>query len=362
MQRVLVVVVAGVLFAGCDFVEWPSERKAKEAAIRQEAVRQEEKAAEETKGECAALKHHVGMQLGIVHSARAEAEKVLSDLLEDRKVLSARLVELSEKNMADKAGTRATALYAILKDEEINKIALKHLGNDFAVLRNEFGEKMRVALNQERNRKAAFDHNRASFDRAVEESAMRAEKSRQAIASGLAQVKRDIAETESHLRHLRRDSMVASTQAKENRKRAIAEAENRLRVLKDRQTDLLTRNSETKLAHESDTHAAADRKRALEERERADKAIREQAKSDMSPMQLAEEYESRTIRHLDTVLLEKNRTAQDQLKLADEKVAYLTSATNGLDQLNAPGLRRVRADIDAWLAKKTPGIKNEKRR
>lgn len=366
MKRITTVALAGFLLVGCDF-ELPSQRRAKEEAMRQEAVRQEKKETEreQAKGECAALRHHVWVQLGVVQASRAEAEKSLAELVEDRKVLSARLTELSEKSMSDKSGTRATALYAVLKDDGVNAIALKYLGNDFAVLRSEFAEKMRFVLKKENARKAALSKNRADFDRAVKEGEARAEESRRAISTGLAQIKRDIAETESRLQHLRRDSLSSSTQAKKSRERAIQEAEQRLAILRSRHTEMLSSNAGTRLARESDTDASSARAKALLEREKADKAVQAQSKGDVTSFQLAEEYEERTIRRLDAVILEKDMLSHAQLKLAGEKMAYLQCVTNGIDQLDSVGLKRVRADIDAMLAKEPledkPGKAKDKR-
>ena len=82
MKRIMTVALTGCLLVGCDF-ELPSQRRAKEEAIRQEAVRQEKKETEmaQAKGECLALKHHVGVQLGLVQASRAEAEKLLAELV-----------------------------------------------------------------------------------------------------------------------------------------------------------------------------------------------------------------------------------------------------------------------------------------
>ena len=267
--------------------------------------------------------------------------------------------------MSDKSGTRATALYAVLKDDGVNAIALKYLGNDFAVLRSEFAEKMRFVLKKENARKAALSKNRADFDRAVKEGEARAEESRRAISTGLAQIKRDIAETESRLQHLRRDSLSSSTQAKKSRERAIQEAEQRLAILRSRHTEMLSSNAGTRLARESDTDASSARAKALLEREKADKAVQAQSKGDVTSFQLAEEYEERTIRRLDAVILEKDMLSHAPLKLAGEKMAYLQCVTNGIDQLDSVGLKRVRADIDAMLAKEPledkPGKAKDKR-
>lgn len=356
MNRIMIVVSAGILLAGCDF-ELPSQRRAREEAMRQETVKSAE--LEETKGECAALKHYVGVQLGLVSASLAEAEKMLAELVADRKKLSARLFELSEKSMADKTGTRETALYAVLKDEGVNAIALKYLGNDFAVLRSEFAEKMRFALNQERARKVAFDRNRANFDRAVEEGRARTDESRRMVSANIAQIKRDIAETESRLQRLRRDALSSSKQARESREASIIEAQHRLSTLRSRYTAMLASNDETWFARNAELDAARNRENASREREKADNAVRMQAKDDLSPFQLAEEYEERSIRRLDTVLQERDVLAHAQLKLTKEKMIYLTNITNGIDRLNGTGLQRVRADVDTLLAKKLPNDKEK---
>lgn len=353
MKKVLAFAMAGVVLAGCDF-ELPSQRRAREEALRRETVAKEEKKVEkeQAQGECAALQHHVGMQLGIVKSSRADVEKALAQLKEDRKTLSARLTELSEKSMADKTGTRATALYAVLKDEGVNAVALKYLGSDFAVVRNEFAEKMRFAIKQEQERKAALDRNRAEYERAVEESRTRVDESRQSISAALVRIKQEISETDQRLKRLRNDLSSASPTEKKNKQYAIVETESHLAALRSRYTSMLTSDSASRQGRDADSAAANVRNRALWERERADRVILEKTKNMVTPFQVAEEYEGRTIRRLDTVLREKDLFAQAQLKLMNEQVTFLTHVTNGLETLSLSGLKRVRADVDAMLAKK----------
>jgi hypothetical protein len=125
---------------------------------------------------------------------------------------------------------------------------------------------------------------------------------------------------------------------------------------------MLSSNAGTRLARESDTDASSARAKALLEREKADKAVQAQSKGDVTSFQLAEEYEERTIRRLDAVILEKDMLSHAQLKLAGEKMAYLQCVTNGIDQLDSVGLKRVRTDIDAMLAKEPLKDKAKDRR
>ena len=364
MRLVIVALVAGVLLAGCDF-ELPSQRRAREAAVRREAAAREEKEVEQTqaKSEYEVFKHYVGLQLSLAKSSRVETEKVLAELVADRKTMSARLAELSEKSMADKSGTRATALYALLKDEGLNALALRHLGSDFAVLRSEFAEKMRFAIKQEKARKTALDRNRAEYENAVAGGRNAASESRRAISENLAQIKREINEAENRLRHLRNNSLTITKADQANRDQAISAAERRLEQLKSQYTSILTSDRSSQQGRDADSAAASTRSWAAYIRERADKAVFDRTNGDVTSYQLSEEYEQLTIRRLDDVIQEKDRFARAQLKLIDEKTVFLQHVTNGIDRLNLAGLKRVRADVDALLAKspETQTKKGEKR-
>ena len=154
MKRTIIFSAVGILLAGCDF-EWPSQRKAKEEAIRKQAVRQEQRETEreQAQGECEALRQFVAVRFQMLKAGEGKIGKELEELRSDRRKMSARLDELSEKSMADKNGTRESALFAALKDEAINELAFKYLGNDFVTVRSEFAEKVRRALKQEQQKK-----------------------------------------------------------------------------------------------------------------------------------------------------------------------------------------------------------------
>ena len=355
MKRMMIAGAVGILLAGCDF-EWPSQRKAKEEAIRRETVRQEQKETEreQVKGECAALQHFVTVRLQMLKSSEGKLDKELEVLTADRRKMSARLNELSEKSMADKNGTRESALFAVLKDEVVNELAFKYLGNDFVTIRSEFAEKVRRALKQESQKKAALDRNRAEYDKTVNERRDRARQSQQESAAAAERLKREISDTEQRLGKLRRRMTSISKQERERSEREISLAEQHLYSLKNQYTAMRLSHEQSVQSRDADYDFDTARKQAIRERQEADAEVLLRTKDDVTAFELAEAYETLTVKKLDGIIYEKSLATRARKDLLSEQMLFLSSATNGIERLDLAGVKRVRADVEREIARK-PG-------
>ena len=355
MKRITTVALAGCLLVGCDF-ELPSQRRAKEEAIRQEAVRQEKKETEreQTQGACAALEQFVAFKLKMFESSREGLDKKLEELKLDRQKLSARLDELSEKSMADKNGTRESALFAVLKDSEINALAFKYLGNDFVAVRSEFAENVRRALKLEQQKKAALDRNRAEYDRAVEDRRSKAKQNQQESAAAAEHLKREIAETDQRLQKLRRSILSIGKQERERIEREIRLTETHLTSLRGQYSAFRVAGERAGQSRDADYEFDAARTQAIRERREADAEVLLRTKDDITAFQLAEAYEMLTIRKLDGILYEKLLAMRAQKDLLAEQVMFLSNVTNGIDRLDLAGIKQVREDVEREVVRK-PG-------
>lgn len=355
MKRITTVALVGCLLVGCDF-ELPSQRRAKEEAIRQEAVRQEKKETEreQTQSACVALEQFVAFKLKMFESSSEGLDKKLEELKLDRQKLSARLDELSEKSMADKNGTRESALFAVLKNPEINALAFKYLGNDFVAIRSEFAEKVRRALKLEQQKKAALDRNRAEYDRMVEDRRNKAMQNQQESAAAADHLRREISETDQRLQKLRRRVLSIGKQERERVEREVRLAETHLASLRNQYSALRVTNERAAQSRDADNAFDAARRQAIRERQEADAEVLLRTKDDITAFQLAEAYEMLTVRKLDGVMYEKLLATRAQKDLYAEQIMFLSNVTNGIYRLDLAGLKQVRQDVELEVARK-PG-------
>jgi hypothetical protein len=355
MKRITAVALTGCLLAGCDF-ELPSQRRAKEEALRQEAVRQEKKETEreQTQSACAALEQFVAFKLKMFESSREGLDKKLEELKVDRQKLSTRLDELSEKSMADKSGTRESALFTVLKDPEINALAFKYIGNDFVAVRSEFAEKVRRALKLEQQKKTALDRNRAEYDKAVEERRNKARQNQQESAAAADTLKHEISETDQRLQKLRRRVFSINKQERERVEREIRLTEVHLANLRSQYSAFRVAGERAVQSRDADYEFDSARTQAIRERREADAEVLLRTKDDMTAFQLAEAYEMLTVRKLDGILYEKLLATRAQKELLAEQVIFLSNVTNGIDRLDIAGLQQIRQEVEYELARK-PG-------
>ena len=346
-------IAMGVALSGCDFLDKFQQKtnKAEVQILQQAAVEQtrREEAQQQAKNECAALRHFVSLKLTMLTKARSDADKELAQLSADRKSLSGRIGEISDKNMADKNGTAATALNLMLKDETINALAAKYLEGDFAMVRGEFVEKMRETLRREREMKQALQRNQASLDRSASEERDRIKRARAEMRNAVAELKAKIASKENRLRSLR-SAMRGSKEQQRQREREILNLEREVSDLKVALQHESSTSSFTK-AREDEMRADQVRRQAAREKREADELLAKQNRNMESPERIAEEYEQQTVKRLLAALQERNVEITGRQNLLDEQITYLRHVTDGIDSFDVAGVKRVRADVETELAR-----------
>lgn len=352
-MRIWTTAIMACLLAGCDF-ELPSQKREKQEAIRREAVRQEQKQTEvnETKSAHASLVQFVTAQTEIIAEKAKKNKSALVELVADRMVMSRLLGELSEKNIADKEGTRASALYAMLKDEKLNEIALKYLGTDFAVLRAEFAEKVRHATKIENQKKDSLTRNEQEFRKTVADARAKAGQLQQESIRAEKQLNQEIEQVERRRKTLQNRLNFATTKERNSLLNEINNLTSHLTNLRNRANtiQLVIQNAREQRA--ADHMSQAVRDNAQRVRDKSDAVVLARLKGEASPTEIAEKYEALTIRKLDTVLLEKNNAAKAQEEIFDSNLSYLKHILAGSDVLDLPGIKRLRAEIDAQLQKR----------
>lgn len=351
-MRIWIMPMMACLLTGCDF-ELPSQKREKQEAIRREAFRQERKQTEacETKSAHASLVQFVTAQTEILAERVKNSKVTLAELVADRMEMSNFLGELSEKNIADKEGTRASALYMMLKDEKLNAIALKHLGTDFAVQRGEFSEKVRRAARIEKQKQSSLARNEEEFKKTVADARAKASQLQADSARAEKQLEQEIAQVERRRKTLQRRLGLATT-----KERSVITAElnmltDRLRQLRDQYNATRLVSQRTREQRNADQATQVLRDAAQRTREKSDAAVLASLKDEQSPYEIAEAYEILTIRKLDAVLLEKNRSVTALVENLDSCLLYLKHALAGSETLDLAGIKRLRMEIDAQLLK-----------
>ena len=346
-------IAAGLVcfLTGCDF-ELPSQKQKKEE-IRRESIRQEQKKKEvdEVKGAHTSLVQFVTAQTEILVEKAKKNKSTLAELLADRMIMSGLLGELSERNIADKEGTRASALYAMLKDEKLNEIALKHLGTDFAVLRAEFGEKVRRAIRIEKQKKDSLAKNEEEFKKTVADARAKATQLQMESARAKKQLEQEIEQIERRRKTLQNRLNFATNRERVSLVNEINNLTSHLNNLRNRANSiqLAVQNAREQRATDHINQISWDKARHTRDKSNAE--VLASLKDEQSQYEIAEVYESLTIRKLDAVLLEKNNAAKALDELLDSSLLYLKHALAGSETLDLSGVKRLRAEIDTQLLK-----------
>ena len=74
----------------------------------------------------------------------------------------------------------------------------------------------------------------------------------------------------------------------------------------------------------------------------------------VTAFELAETYETLTVKKLDGVIFERSLAARAIKDLLSAQVLFLGNVTNGIEKLDLAGVKRVRADVEEMIARK-PG-------
>ena len=354
MKVSAVALAACMAFPGCDQIEQIMKRKEQERSLAVEPpaqVRDDNTLPKPPKkNESAVLVHYVETKLRMLGSEEATCSAEIAALREDRVKLSARIGDVTDAVLKDTNGTGASTLLLLLKDSEINALAMKYLENDFAAIRSEFAEKVRVAQQNERRYRAELSRNQAESEKRIADSRKKAEQEYQRNVAAANRLRREIEMAEKKLRTLQASAPPGGRtydqqrrvhqQNVQHQERDVA----RMKLNLDRLESML-RTSATRRAEEQ-TRVESVRDRRLED-EKAAKSAKDIVPVDV----IVDEYRARTINRLDETLHARHQDADRRQKRMASKILYLQSVTNGLEKLDSQALTEVRADIDRQLAR-----------
>ena len=85
-------------------------------------------------------------------------------------------------------------------------------------------------------------------------------------------------------------------------------------------------------------------------RRQKDEEVRRRTKSKVSPEELANEFHEKTIGRLSAIIQEKVDILREKIARIDDRLAYVSSADTGIDNLDAMALKRIRQETEKWLA------------
>ena len=357
MKTMKVSAVAAVVclaFPGCDQIEQIMKRKEQERSL---AVETPAQVREETtlpkpppKNESAVLLHYVETKLRLVGSESAACNAEIADLREDRVKLSARIGAVTDAALKDKNGSGASRLLLLLKDGEVNALALKYLANDFAAIRSEFAEKVRVAQQNEQRYRAELSRNQAESEKRIADSRKKVEQEYRRNVAEANRLRREIEGAEKKLRNLQTSAPPGGQTYDQQRRihqQNVRHQEHDLARMKlnlDRLESILRTSAAQRTVEQ--TRAESVRDRRVE-----DEKVAKAAKSLVPVDAIVEEYRARTINRLDETLHARRQDADRRQKRMASKILHLESVTNGLEKLNSQALAAVRADIDRQLAR-----------
>jgi len=353
IKVVAVASAACMAIAGCDPLELITKRKEQERTLAAEPaghVREDDAVPQKpAKSECAALLHHVETQVRIIRNEADACQAEVAALQTDRVKLSARIGALTDASLSDKNGTAVSALLSLLKDSEINVLAMKYLANDFAVIRSEFAGKARAAQQDERGRLDALSRNRAEFEKSVSDGRRKADQEYQRNVAAANRLRREIEAKEKKLKGLRASAPPGGRTYDQQRRihqqnvQSLERDLSRMKMNLDRLENSLRASQANRVAEQE--RIAASRERRL-----ADEKVAKANRDDVQMSTLVDEYRARTINRLDETLHARQQDAERRQKRATSKILYLESVTNGLEKLDSQALADVRTDIGRRLA------------
>lgn len=346
---------AAAAVSGCDFLDMFSQKRSQERAALRDANGAEptvvERPREQAGSQRALLMYHVESRLRLLKSSIAGIDRDGAELTADRSKLSASLSKLVDKFAEDKAMPPSAALSLTLKDDCVNAMALKYLGEDFAAMRSEYVEKIRNLELQEKQREEAIERNKAEYEAALSAFDASAGHRREANKAAAARLGREISETEKRLRRLRSNPPPSGrvyNAARIEHSRSTQMLDRELSQLRDdlRKVENDMRNDDSARKREQA------RLSALRDKRNADAKIPQVGgKNGMSADAITADFRARSLGLLDSTLKKKDDSIRWRRSLVVKQIAFLESSTNGIDRLDLAGLKTVKGEIDRELAK-----------
>lgn len=213
MKAMVIILVASCL-AGCDFFG-ADERRAE--AQRLELQRQEqERMASERKSNAEALKTYVVNRCRMIDAKMSALTNTLSGLQADANALENACAEVAKG--VDKDGKELSyevRVLRMLKDETVNRLALKYLSSGFAFQAEEFIAKVRDARAAEAKYQQAVKKSEDAYDASLSASKGWVGDSKNQRDSEVSRLRKEIADLERLRQTTRRELVASGSQRRE---------------------------------------------------------------------------------------------------------------------------------------------------
>ncbi len=347
-RKCLGFIIAGCLaLSGCDRMN----RRSRNVDGPDSTASSEAQRLNMAKSERASLHHYLGQQSQMLQTAKKRHSAELEELEAAAKTIQERVRELAEKSLNDKNSQPGVALNILLQDVKIRELATKHAGLDFASMRLQFVEKMRAVLKDESAIAADLNRNKKEYEAEVMAAKKRADAKVGMVSGDVQSRRREIAALEKQLETLRKRGSVFGGRASERREvERRRELESRLAYLRSRQASGEHSKSINDERDSAEASLRSELNAAENRRKQRDEAVRRRTKSKVSPEELANEFHEKTVGKLSAVIQEKADILREKIVRIDDRLAYVSSADTGIDELDAMSLKRIRQETEKWLA------------
>lgn len=204
-----------VAVAGCDFFGSSSESKLKLEQMRLEQQRAEQEAEQKEK-RADSLKAYVSGMAKLVDERRIAASNRLAAVTRDSEALeNAALRVMAEKDKQGKDLSNEVKMLRMLKDADVNALAVKYLSAGFSVQAESFVEKIRAARDGESRYQGALQRSEAAYDGAMEEIRGLVGSSKNQREAEIRRLKNEIGTLEKKRATTRREMVAAGSQRRE---------------------------------------------------------------------------------------------------------------------------------------------------
>ena len=387
LVAVLLVVSVGFML----YMSWTSQKVEEERSARdyQRRLAEREKAAEnemraqqeEERARNARLQQkavtdfaeYMNREIKLLSLRVEESSRAYGEILNDQKRLSEAMMVLESENARRseaaitngwKRYDKAELVMMMLKDKELNDLALKYIGEDFSALRSECRGKIKSLLDMRTETDRRLTLNRIKYRQRMEgiEDSVDKESSRAHELTVLANKDLERRLADLKLQKEKRMSVLVQLRKRNPMTKAVAAeimvVDEEVRALDKEigRVGEVVAVSRANMAHMAATAAetAARRKgdSALSEKQDSDNAVHSDMAHERAIFNLAASFEGRSLDRICAAM----RSRKDALSLrsadAQKKLDFLYQASSNVDMLQPEQMESIRAKVAARLEEK----------
>ena len=291
MKTIVIVLVASCL-SGCDFFA-ADERRAEAQRLEQQRQEQE-RVASERKSNAEALKAYVANRCRMIDAKMSALTNTLAGLQADASALENACAAVAGLDKEGKELSYEVRVLRMLKDETVNRLALKYLSSGFTFQGEEFIAKVRDARAAEAKYQQAIKKSEDAYEASLNASKGWVGGSKNQRDSEVSRLRKEIAELERLRQTTRRELVASGSQRREwsnkmhDYEREIAKKRSQIDYLRNPDAN---RRIEARAASERDSLVRS----AARAKETELRDIDYRLKPKVSVIQVAEEVNAATI-------------------------------------------------------------------